>query len=298
MPKNTKTIFKEICFDNQRLAPIGIELMSLDELFSRNLPRNFFEPEKVKFFMVLVIRSGSGYHLVDFERVPLKYGDVIFVQPGQIQQWEKRKNIVADLLLIDPAMIQSPQRVPFSESSQRSLLNLKEWPSAFKIDAAEMERWQSLSAMLREELAASQLNELSAAIARELLLCLMLNLNRAATRNIDQLNPQVLLVRRFQQLVETLVNERPSVAQCAQLLNVSTSTLTRISNEVLGHPAKEEIDRRIALEAQRLLVHSMAASAKIGEELGFSEATNFVKFFRRILGMTPDAFRRSHRMKQ
>ncbi|MDB6106331.1 MAG: helix-turn-helix domain protein [Gammaproteobacteria bacterium] len=55
------------------------------------------------------------------------------------------------------------------------------------------------------------------------------------------------------------------------------------------------IDRRVVLEAQRLLVHSGATSSAIGEELGFSESTNFVKFFKRQVGMTPEAFRRIHR---
>ncbi|TAG28696.1 MAG: hypothetical protein EAZ40_03315 [Rhodobacterales bacterium] len=35
----------------------------------------------------------------------------------------------------------------------------------------------------------------------------------------------------------------------------------------------------------------------IGELLGFSEPTNFVKFFRRRVGTTPEAFRRGHRLQ-
>jgi AraC-like DNA-binding protein len=79
-------------------------------------------------------------------------------------------------------------------------------------------------------------------------------------------------------------------------LRVSTSTLTRACKDVLGHSAKEEVDRRVALEAQRLLVHSTSTSVAIGELLGFSEPTNFVKFFRRRVGTTPEAFRQAHRL--
>lgn len=48
---------------------------------------------------------------------------------------------------------------------------------------------------------------------------------------------------------------------------------------------------RIVLEAKRLLVHSLLPVANIGYELGFSEATNFVKFFHRGTRQTPGAFR-------
>ncbi|MEO8804931.1 MAG: helix-turn-helix domain-containing protein [Burkholderiaceae bacterium] len=52
------------------------------------------------------------------------------------------------------------------------------------------------------------------------------------------------------------------------------------------------------LEAQRLLVHSTSTSVAIGELLGFSEPTNFVKFFRRRVGTTPEAFRQAHRLQR
>jgi AraC-like DNA-binding protein len=106
-----------------------------------------------------------------------------------------------------------------------------------------------------------------------------------------------LLVRSLRRELETLVHARPSVAQLARRLGVSTSTLTRTCNEVLGHSAKEELDRRVALEAQRLLVHGASTSVAIGEFLGFSEPTNFVKFFRRRVGTTPEAFRQEHRLQ-
>lgn len=44
-------------------------------------------------------------------------------------------------------------------------------------------------------------------------------------------------------------------------------------------------------QAKRLLAHSTLAVSAIGLELGFSEPTNFVKFFRHCEGLTPAAFR-------
>jgi AraC-like DNA-binding protein len=55
--------------------------------------------------------------------------------------------------------------------------------------------------------------------------------------------------------------------------------------------AKAYIDRRVLLESQRLLAHTDAGTAQIAAALGFSEATNFIKFFQRATRQTPSAFR-------
>jgi AraC-like DNA-binding protein len=49
------------------------------------------------------------------------------------------------------------------------------------------------------------------------------------------------------------------------------------------------------LEAKRQLAVTSDSVESIGLSLGFSEATNFVKFFRRVSGDTPAAFRSTHR---
>jgi AraC-like DNA-binding protein len=65
----------------------------------------------------------------------------------------------------------------------------------------------------------------------------------------------------------------------------------RLSREAFGLSAKELIDARVVLEARRLLAHTSLPIATIGESLGFSEATNFGKFFLARTGERPGAFR-------
>ena len=282
-------------FANDRLDPIGVELITLTELHARVAARQLFETERVEFFMVLVAIRGRGEHLVDFERFDLRTGDVVFVRPGQVQQWQPAKGFEADLLLIDPAVVQPTAST--SRQTTVALLRLEEWPVHFRVGAHGLAAWSSLAAMLRRELDQPELDGLSGAMAHELLVCLMLGLSRSATGNAAVPTVQAVLVRRLRRELEASVHTRPSVSSLARRLGVSTSTLARTCTHALGHSAKEEVDRRVALEAQRLLVHSTSTSAAIGEILGFSEPTNFVKFFRRCVGATPEAFRQAHRLR-
>lgn len=135
-------------------------------------------------------------------------------------------------------------------------------------------------------------------MAHQLLMCLMLGISRSATGDAATPSVQTMLIRRLRRELEALVATRPSVTALARKLSVSTSTLARSCKEVLRHSVKEEVDRRAALEAQRLRVHSSSTSVAIGELLGFSEPTDFVKFFRRRAGTTPEAFRRAHRLQR
>jgi AraC-like DNA-binding protein len=258
--------------------------------------RQLFETERVAFFMVLVVTAGRGEHLVDFERFALRSGHVVFVRPGQVQQWQPAASLEADVLLIDPAVVQPMASTP--RQATMSLLRQEEWPPHFTLSAGALATWRSLAAMLRGELARPSLDELSAAMAHELLVCLMLGISRSATGHAAAPSTQAVLVRSFRRELEALVHTRPAVALLARRLRVSTSTLARTCKEVLGHSAKEEVDRRVALEAQRLLVHSTSTSVAIGERLGFSEPTNFIKFFRRRVGTTPEVFRQAHRLQR
>jgi AraC-like DNA-binding protein len=219
----------------------------------------------------------------------------VFVRPGQVQQWQPANGLEADLLLIDPAVVQPTASL--SRHATMAMLRLEDWPVHFEMDVDGLTAWKSLSAMLRRELDRPLLNELSAAMAHELLVCLMLGIGRSAM-GLTAVTVQAMLIRRLRRELEGLAHTRPSVALLARRLRVSTSTLTRTCNDVLGHSAKEEVDRRVTLEAQRLLVHSSSTSAAIGELLGFSEPTNFVKFFRRRVGTTPEAFRQTYRLQR
>lgn len=294
MPQTRKAL-RETRFANDRLNPIGVELMTLSELRARVSARQLYQPERVAFFMVLVATVGQGEHLVDFERFKLRVGHVVFVRPGQVQQWQAAASgLDGDVLLIDPAVVQP--RPSATRLSAMSLLRLEEWPPHFKLSAEGLSSWQSLATLLREELGQPALDELSAAMVHELLACLMLKVSRSAGQ-LRAPTAQAALVRGLRRELEALIHHRPSVASLACTLRVSTSTLSRTCKEVLGHSAKEEVDRRLALEAQRLLVHSTSTSVAIGELLGFSEPTNFVKFFRRRIGMTPQTFRQAHRLE-
>jgi len=95
----------------------------------------------------------------------------------------------------------------------------------------------------------------------------------------------------FDTLIDKQLYAQRDLSWYAGELEVSTRTLTRACLEAFGTSAKQHLDGRVALEAKRLLVHTEDTVGAVGARLGFFEATNFVKFFRRVEGETPLRFR-------
>jgi AraC-like DNA-binding protein len=286
----------ETPFRNPRLARVGLEHLTLEELAARDAGRGMVgRVERAQFFMLLRVTGGSGQHYVDFRALSLRPGQLVLVRPGQVQQWRLTRELRGDLLLVDPAVLQ-PKRGT-GAFAMSDLLQVQDWPGRLSLSAREMQDWDRLADLLRDELSAPTIDDLGTVLARELFHCLMLRLARVVRRQDPGKERTALdtLYRRFLDQLEATLSGRPTVDAIARRLGVSTSTLNRASHAGSGRSAKSVIDGRIALEAQRLLVHSGAASAVIGMELGFSEPTNFLKFFRRTVGQTPEMFRRRHR---
>ncbi|WP_369007684.1 helix-turn-helix transcriptional regulator [Curtobacterium sp. B18] len=103
------------------------------------------------------------------------------------------------------------------------------------------------------------------------------------------------LATRFRKEVERRFTELHTVAEYAQVLGHSIRTISRAVAQGNGTSPKQLIDRRIALEAQRLLGYTDLPVARIAERLGFTEATNFSRFFQRTTGISATRFRTERR---
>ena len=96
---------------------------------------------------------------------------------------------------------------------------------------------------------------------------------------------------QFRQQLEHHFRQKHSVQEYAELLKVSSKTLTRSVYDVARTTPFKMIHARIALEARRLLEYSDMKIKEIGYEVGFDDPSNFVKFFKRQTGNMPTYYR-------
>lgn len=80
----------------------------------------------------------------------------------------------------------------------------------------------------------------------------------------------------------------------AKKLNITYKHLNSICKDVADVTAKQFIDAFIILEAKRLLINSEMKSTELAYTLGFEEPTNFVKYFKKYTGLTPNTFKNDY----
>ncbi|WP_323014553.1 helix-turn-helix domain-containing protein [Devosia sp.] len=96
----------------------------------------------------------------------------------------------------------------------------------------------------------------------------------------------------FRLLVDSQFRQTRRLADYAGALGITQTHLNRISRQVLGTSALGVIERRLALEARRMLLFSTLSIKQIGSHLGYDDPAYFSRFATRMLGRSPSAFRR------
>ncbi len=87
---------------------------------------------------------------------------------------------------------------------------------------------------------------------------------------------------------------RMSTSRYAEKLFINKRHLTNTLKETTGKSPCEFMETAIADEASRLLLETDLSVAEISVRFAWDEPTNFVKFFKGMVGETPLQFRKKH----
>lgn len=95
----------------------------------------------------------------------------------------------------------------------------------------------------------------------------------------------------FQALIEAHYREGATLDFYASKLGITPTQLNNICRERLGKSAKRAVHDRIFLEARRSLIYTVMSVNEVASMLGFNDPAYFSRFFTRLAGMSPAAFR-------
>lgn len=213
---------------------------------------------------------------MDFVRYPCSPGTVLWVRPGQVRRFDDTDRLAGHHLIFSSAF--PPLDVPSADVGP-TYWQLADTPAHTTVS--------TLAAQLTAEYSG---NPVSPTILRFLLAALLLYLGRLPGRP-EPHHPGNEVYARFQAELERCYLTTRRAEDYADRLGYTVKTLTRACVAAVGHPVKHVIDARVALEAQRLLAHTDEPVAVIARQLGFTEPSNFGKFFSRLTGTTPGEFR-------
>ncbi|MEV6315405.1 AraC family transcriptional regulator [Streptomyces sp. NPDC051776] len=280
----------ELAFTPPVGTPAGVEVLSLAELRSRTRPEQLAGPNRHDFHVLVTLTDGSLRHTVDFAGYGLELGSWLWVRPGQVHQWGDTAGAEGRLILFErdfpnpataaAARLDEPYapvvRTPVGDEGE-----------ALRVAADHLDR--EFRGTIRMPV------DVHVAVLRHLLAVLVLRLAHLTGPAGGTASGPGTAYARFRDAVERGFADSRRLEDYARALGYSSRTLSRATLAAAGVGAKEFIDRRVVLEARRMLAHSELSAARIAAQLGFSSATNFGKYFHKHTGRTPAAFRDSAR---
>lgn len=287
-------VVREVPFD-RRDRPTGlIECLPLRALFRRAPAAHWTGLESLQFHLWVFVTAGRCQHLVDFQRHRCGRGTVLHVAPGQVHRWDRTPGLDGFALIVGLGVLTDA-----SLSGRRlTALDLDEWPTTVSLSPRARSRSQGwLQQLVELDDAAAPARRAQLWHLAMVALFEVLEAHEQRTARPESVPPDLARLRQFRQLIERSFRVTRAARDYADGLGCSVRTLDRTCLTTTGRTAKELVDARVLLEAKRRLAHSDVTLESLSDELGFSEATNFAKFFKQRAGVPAGSFRRPFRAR-
>ncbi|MFK4145051.1 helix-turn-helix domain-containing protein [Streptomyces sp. NPDC004065] len=242
---------------------------------------------RIDFHVVMFFRAGPVRHMVDFAEYEAAAGDVLWVRPGQVHRFSETSEYRGTVLTMQPGFL--PRATVEAAGLYRYDL-----PPLLRPDRAQRAALTAALAQLRREYEDTETLPLGlhTAVLRHTLTAFLLRLAHLAARSAEAVHgPAGTTFTLFRDAVEQGFTTNHSVTAYADALGYSRRTLVRAVRAATGETPKGFIDKRVVLEAKRLLAHTDLPIGRVGAAVGFPDAANFSKFFQLHTGHTPVAFR-------
>lgn len=265
------------------ISPAGVPFIIKSLSHDSEADERMMHLHRHDFYVLGLCLEGGSTHMLDFEQVTIKAGEILMIIPGQVHQamdidgYGRNGYLIAftaDFLL--PMQVTLPNYVtgPVTLSTD----DLQQVTLIFKqLQKEYIERSPQYVAMLQHYLA------------------LLITLFHRHAAPYTQSGPPLLT--RYRELLATHFIEWTKPAQYANAMHVSADHLNEVVKQHTGQTLSSHITERRILEAKRLLLHARESIKEIAWHLQFNEVSYFNRFFKQHTGYTPAVFRENARGK-
>jgi AraC family transcriptional activator of pobA len=249
-------------------------------------------PHRHNYQEILVIQSGYGRHVIDGHAADLVPHTVALIGKGQVHVFEHASHLTGWIVRFTddfvPAGLLNPpwnDHAPlFNQlgSAATLMLDLPAFGAVERMCREMEDEWTQQAAFHGEH------------ALRHLLGVLLIRLQRsyqhALHRTHDDREPH-RVYQQFALLLEQHVAAHHDVQFYAHALQLAPTKLSKLLTRTVGKPTKQVIDERLVLEAKRYIHYTELPLKEIAAVLGYTDPFHLSKTFKRITGVTPQAYR-------
>jgi AraC family transcriptional regulator, transcriptional activator of pobA len=247
-------------------------------------------PHRHDFYHVTWIDAGIGTFIRDDKSYPITAGSLIFVPPGQVHTWESKEALHGYVLSFEPTLLFGQIDRPY-----RLLHELTQWSattnSQIKVTGSAHDLLKGKFETLANEFCTSE--EFRDEMLRTQIISILISLHRlcrgpAKAELSDDFHP---LTNRFLALLEKEEGKFYRAHHYVSALSVDSRAFVNAVLSETGKSPSVWIRDRTLLEARRLLTYTDLTISEIAYRLNFRNVSYFVRFYRRLTGISPGAAR-------
>lgn len=250
----------------------------------------YFEPHKTSFYIIYLYESGQGIYSVGTEEILIKENHILFVPPQKIHQFYEPTDYKGKALLFEGSFF-SDDNIKSSFLYRTTIFN--NGGSAVYLSLKKRnENVKNLFNLIKEELNQPSTPTRSQILANYLFNLLLIGdeLIAPVEGNFNQ-DSKLRLINDFKKLVYKEDNKNKTVKYYALRLNANVLSLQKAFKEYEQTTPKKWLIHIIILEIKQELRYSRQTISEIAFKYGFSDVSNFTKFFKKHSGITPTEFR-------
>ncbi|EDM37873.1 transcriptional regulator, AraC family protein [Pedobacter sp. BAL39] len=250
------------------------------------------------FFRLVICKTPGLRFLLPDETVSTSSNSIYFAYPGKIESWQRVETIYGYLICFTPNFVGIDPLKPTFEKDFPFFMNGAN--SILRLSQDDMDTIGHLAETLLSEMKSVHTDNFE--MIQSLLKMLLIHVRRQYYKDKEaktdfQLRQASLMIR-FRKVLNTYAIDaqvkwkgKPTVRNIADELNLTPSHLNFLVKKYTGHTALYHISEQILLEAKSLLTHTDLQVSEIADLLQFNEAAYFNRFFKKMTGITPTAYR-------
>lgn len=277
-------------FRNKKNRQIGLEIISLNDFFKEEDISFITKPYRTEFYNMIYVTKGKCTHEIDFIEYTANQGEILIIPNKRVHRYSRfDKDIEGYLVMFTEEFLckfLSDNIYEIKELFNDTYLN----PCVKLSSEHNLVLEKLLNAMVdiytQDEIFKCNI------IAANLKTITLILKNMVAGEKIRNNNN---LFIEFSRLIKENLNDIRTVEEYSKMLYISKKTLNLATRKATGMSAKEYIIQQEILEIKISLCFEEKSINEISNELGFLDASNMTKFFKRYTGLTPKQFRNENK---
>ncbi|MCT4631069.1 AraC family transcriptional regulator [Winogradskyella sp.] len=285
----------QIAFKTRYPEVSGIEVIRLEEIRDRveDLTHSPQHPHQIAFYKLVYYTKGKTQHLVDFKWYDVEEDTVLYLSKGQVNAFKFNPEIEGYVILFTEDYFKKQlNTIPkytvvrlFTSHLFEPKIQVPQHSAVLKyIELLYHEFYKPSEYFNKKNIIDSLFNIIFSKVEA---------LKKHQTHAVED-SDKLQLFLNIQTLLKSQFKSHKNADYYAQQLHITYKHLNVTCKAIIQSTAKQYIDAFVILEAKRKLINSSIKSTELAYDLGFNEATNFVKYFKKHTGFTPNAFKKMY----